>query len=91
MGKLYFQNKTRHSQKQKKHSFLPQHSLPSYELILCRSSAEYLFIASAPRCQTFMTHFSSRYLQQQLGAREFNAGNMEVFIQTWKQTQEGSK
>lgn len=33
----------------------------------CRPSAEYLFIASAPKCQIFMSHYSSRYLQQQLG------------------------
>lgn len=33
----------------------------------CRPSAEHLFIAAAPRCQIFISHYSSRYLQQQLG------------------------
>lgn len=79
MGKLYFQNKNKTLVKRKKkHSFSLQ-QFAKYELIFCRPSAEYLFIASAPRCQTFMTHFSSRYLQQHLEACLFNAGNMEVF------------
>lgn len=57
--------------------------MPSYELILCRPSAEYLFIASAPRCQTFMTLYSSRYLLQQLGAYKFNWKYGSAFL-TWK-------
>lgn len=77
------------ARKRKKKAQLHLQSVPGYELTLCRPSAEYLFVASSPRCQTFMTHFSSRYLQWQLGACEFEAGNMEV-LSGLEQTQDGS-
>lgn len=62
MLKVYFHNKNT----VRKAPFLP----PSGQVLsscFCRPSAEYLFIASAPRCQIFMRHYSPRYLQQQLG------------------------